>query len=111
MKTVVVVITREMGVRFMARVVHCKKAKPGSFVYVGRPTKYGNPFTHKTGTLAKFVVGSVEEAVERYEEWLMAPEQEQLRIDVKNELEGLNLGCWGCKPRCHAEVLLKVANV
>lgn len=26
------------------RVVHCKKAPAGSFVYIGRPSMYGNPF-------------------------------------------------------------------
>lgn len=26
------------------RVVHCKRAPKGSFVYIGRPSKWGNPF-------------------------------------------------------------------
>lgn len=93
----------------MPQVVHCKKAKPGSFVYVGRPTKYGNLFTHKTGTLAEYIVDSVEEAVKKYEEWIMKNEQEWLRESAKLELVGRNLGCWGCRP-CHADVLLRIAN-
>jgi len=94
----------------MPKVVHCKKAEPETFVYVGRPTKYGNPFSHKSGTLAKHIVGSVEEAVNEYEKWIMEPAQDWIRQDAKNELKGWNLGCWGCKPRCHADVLLRVAN-
>lgn len=93
----------------MSKVVHCKKAKKGTFVYVGRPTKYGNQFSHKDGTLAKHVVASVQDAVDKYEEWIMRPEQEWLRNDAKLELKGYDLGCWGCKP-CHADILIKIAN-
>jgi hypothetical protein len=39
-----------------SRVVHCKKEKYN--VYIGRPSKWGNPFTHWPDgtTLAKHVV-------------------------------------------------------
>ena len=36
---------REQPVK--AVVVHCKKAPKDSFVYIGRPSKLGNPFTLK----------------------------------------------------------------
>ena len=51
-------------------VVHCKK-EPYD-VYIGRPSKWGNPFTHiKDGkTLAKYVVNSRYEAIEAYREWI-----------------------------------------
>jgi len=87
-------------------VVHCKR-EPYD-VYIGRPGPWGNPFTHKDGTLAQFKVASREEAVEKYEEWLLA--QPELVKKVKAELKGKVLGCW-CDPLlCHGHVLARIAN-
>ena len=67
---------------------------PPNTVYVGRPTKWGNPFTG-------------EGAVEKYEAHIK-------RYTPKywfEELKGKDLACW-CpldKP-CHADVLLEIAN-
>ena len=85
-------------------VVHCKK-KPFD-VYVGRPSKWGNPFTHINDgkTLAKYVVGSREEAIESYRKWITDGDGKHLLKDL-GELKGKVLGCW-CKPKaCHADVL------
>lgn len=81
-------------------------------VYVGRGSKWGNPFTHRPDVKAKrpelILVGSVEEAVERYDEWL--DDQDDLLEDL-GELEGQRLGCF-CGPNspCHARVLARRAN-
>ena len=85
-------------------VVHCKKAPYD--VYIGRPSKWGNPFTHiKDGkTLAKHIVGSRDEAVEAYREWITNGEGKHLMNDL-HELKNKVLGCW-CKPQsCHGDVL------
>ena len=88
------------------RVVHCKKADYD--VYIGRPSPWGNPFSHKDGTLAQFKVASREEAVQKYEEWIRA--QPTLIERAKRELKGRVLGCW-CKPQlCHGDVLAKIAE-
>lgn len=52
----------------MTKTVHCKK-EPYD-IYIGRPSKWGNPFTHivDRNTLASHVVASREEAVEAYRE-------------------------------------------
>lgn len=92
------------------KVVHCKKAPPGTFIYVGRPTKYGNKFTHKSGTTATHVVRNRDEAVEAYKSWILSPEQATLRDDIKRELRGADLACWCAPLRCHAEILLEIAN-
>ena len=89
------------------KVVHCKKELFD--VYIGRPTKWGNPFTHlKDGkTLAKFVVVSRDKAVEAYYEWITNGEGKHLMKDL-HELKGKTLGCW-CSPKaCHGDVLLKL---
>lgn len=86
------------------KVVHCKK-EPYD-VYIGRPSKWGNPYTHlkdKT-TKAEFIVDTREEAIKKYEEYLLNnPEL----ISSIPELYGKTLGCW-CSPKsCHGDVLVK----
>jgi len=90
-------------------VVHCKKAPYD--VYIGRPSKWGNPFTHlRDGkTLAKFVVGSRDEAVEAYREWITNGEGKHLMKDLP-ELKNKVLGCW-CHPQsCHGDVLSELVT-
>ena len=78
------------------KVVHCKKEKYD--VYIGRPSKYGNPFTiGKDGTR--------EEVIIKYEEYLL--NNPTLLQDAKKELVGKTLGCW-CSPQaCHGDILVK----
>lgn len=88
-------------------VVHCKK-EPYD-VYIGRPSKWGNPFTHKQDgkTLAKHIVGSRGEAVEAYREWITNGDGKHLMNDL-HELKGKVLGCW-CKPlSCHGDILAEL---
>ena len=87
-------------------VVHCKR--DAHDVYIGRPSVWGNPFSHKDGTRAKYKVATRDEAITRYREWLMA--QPELVARARKELRGKVLGCW-CKPQsCHGDVLAEVAN-
>ena len=68
-------------------------------VYVGRPTKWGNPF--RVG-----VDGTRKEVVEKYREWLKKKLEEDPTF--LEPLKGKNLACW-CpldKP-CHADILLE----
>jgi hypothetical protein len=86
----------------MPRVVHCKK-EPYD-VYIGRPSKWGNPFSHKEGTLAKFKFLSRQEAIDAYRKWITEGGGRHLLEDL-HELRGKTLGCW-CKPQsCHGDVL------
>jgi hypothetical protein len=87
------------------RVVHCKKEEFD--VYVGRGSRWGNPYSHKEGTLAEHVVGSRSEAIQKFEEYLLS--NEELMRDLP-KLRGKILGCW-CKPKsCHGDILIKYAN-
>lgn len=91
----------------MCKVVHCKKESYD--VYIGRPSKWGNPFSHKEGTLSERVVNSREEAIESYKEWITNGDGKHLLNDL-DELKGKTLGCW-CKPKkCHGDILIKLAN-
>jgi hypothetical protein len=89
------------------RVVHCQREEYD--VYIGRPSEWGNPFTHikAEATLAKFVVRTREEAVRSYREWVKS--QPHL-MEKLSSLKGKKLGCW-CKPKsCHGDILLELLN-
>ena len=78
-------------------------------VYIGRPSIWGNPYTSKTGkTLAKFVVGSKKEAIEKYRVYLLSNVELMERL---MELDGLKLGCF-CKEEatCHGDILIEQIN-
>lgn len=94
----------------MKNVVHCKKDIYD--VYIGRPSKWGNPFTHiqNDKTLAKYIVGSRQEAIQAYREWLTNGEGKYLLNDL-SELKDKVMGCW-CKPNsCHGDVLSELLNI
>ena len=90
--------------------VYNKRAKgvPADAVYVGRPSKWGNPFTHLASSLATYRVAARDEAVAKYRAWLLAsPEMIAL---ARKELRGKSLVCWCAPAACHADVLMEVAN-
>lgn len=79
---------------------------PAGAVYVGRPTKFGNPFR------AADLPGGAEEAVRRFEEWLLrSTEGRNILAAARAELRGKPLACW-CRAGepCHADVLLRLVN-
>jgi hypothetical protein len=97
----------------MTKVVHCNK-EPYD-IYIGRPSKWGNPYTHHADkeTLAEHIVESREEAISKYKEYILA--KPELLNDL-HELEGKTLGCW-CMPSdgsfsipfiCHGQVLVEL---
>ena len=87
----------------MTRVVHCRREP--SDVYIGRPSKWGNPFSHLANTLAKFRVRNRQEAIDKYREWIV--QQPELMADLES-LRGKTLGCF-CSPRaCHGDILIEL---
>ena len=83
---------------------------PPGCIYVGRPTKYGNPFP----------------SAETFRWWLLTPQpitdppsdpaRDRILADI-GELRGKDLACWcpltdedGNPVDCHANVLLELAN-
>lgn len=88
------------------------KARDDTFeVYIGRPSRWGNPFTHKDGTRAEYVVGTRDEAVERYRAWLWAEIRDgRIELSELAALRGKTLGCWCAPARCHGEILAAAAE-
>ena len=106
---------------------------PDGAVYVGRPSKWGNPFhTHGDGYRM-----APESAVQAFRAQFFGPRADgaffpndhpkfrtyrgklQIEVrelttvaDIQRELRGKNLACWcPLDQPCHADVLLEIANV
>ncbi|MCU1591575.1 MAG: hypothetical protein JWP11_2831 [Frankiales bacterium] len=108
---------------------------PEGAVYVGRPTRWGNPFTVMNGGRQGWLVWddrdrlglsatptsdgyvaafptrekAAADAVRRYKKWL---DYSQARgMDLVPLLRGRDLACWCHESQpCHADVLLAIAN-
>lgn len=91
----------------MCEVRNMKDPIEGDRVYIGRPSKWGNPFSHRDGTIAKYRVATRKEALTRYEKYLLdSPEL----MESLHELKGKVLVCW-CKPKaCHGDILKKYVD-
>lgn len=97
----------------MLKVVHCMREKYD--VYIGRPGLFGNPYSHKKGTRAKYIVDTCEEAVEKYREYILNSPH---LLECLHELKGKVLACWCAGPngltildipfKCHGQVLLQL---
>jgi hypothetical protein len=76
-----------------------RDGRPRGSVYIGRPSKWGNPFA-----IGKD--GNRDQVIARYERWLC----ESGPIDDIAELRGKDLVCWCSPEACHGDVLLRIAN-
>ena len=82
----------------MDKVVHCKVSPYD--IYIGRPSKWGNPFSIGYD-------GNREQVIAKYIEWIKR--QPELLASLP-ELKGKVLGCW-CSPQaCHGDVLAELAE-
>ena len=82
----------------MTKVVNCKSKDYD--VYIGRPSKWGNPF--KIGR-----DGTREQVIQKFREWI---KRQPHLLEELEELRGKRLGCW-CKPLpCHGDVLVELAE-
>lgn len=74
-------------------------------VYIGRGSKWGNPFSHMNNTKAQFKVNTREEAINSYREWI---KNQPHLLNSLHELKGKTLCCF-CKPSaCHGDVLVEL---
>ncbi len=85
--------------RFSNYLVHCKK-EPYD-IYIGRPSKWGNPFKIE-------VNGDRITVINKFRRYIL--NKPKLLKDIKEELYGQVLGCWCVPKACHGEVLLDVLH-
>jgi hypothetical protein len=105
--------------------------KPEGAVYVGRPTRFSNPFAlapaasqrggpldtwaveYKGRTLGRWddIADARAEAADRYARWIREPKRASTRALFRILLHGRDLMCWcPLDEPCHADVLLELAN-
>lgn len=105
--------------------------KPEGSAYVGRPTRFGNPyrlvaqgdgwtvqFGDHGGSVGTFATDleARRYATEAFRAWIQQPEQADTRSLFRALLHGRDLTCWcplpadGEPDHCHAVVLLQLAN-
>lgn len=78
-------------------------------VYIGRGSKWGNPFTHRelSTTKAQTKCATREEAIQAYRAYLLSSPE---LLDAIPELVNETLACY-CKPKsCHGDILAEFAN-
>jgi hypothetical protein len=82
---------------------------PEGAIYVGRPTRWGNPFI--VGDL--FNGGNIGqgEAVELFRQAVIAGRLQNTVRQIRRDLAGHDLACWcALNQPCHTDVLLEIAN-
>lgn len=105
--------------------------KPENAIYVGRGSRWGNPFalapaaSQRGGLLDAWAVeyrgrklarwdtsaAARADAADRFARWIRDPDQAQLVEAARAELAGRDLMCWcPLDEVCHADVLLELAN-
>lgn len=87
-------------------VVHCKRESYD--VYIGRPSKWGNPFSIPKD-------GDREEVINKYYYWLHGQIYLPGKIpptikEIRKALKGKVLGCWCAPKACHGDILAEIAN-
>jgi hypothetical protein len=93
----------------MAKVRNRKHLRPwemkemvdrGTAVYIGRPSKWGNPFVIGRD-------GTRDQVVEKFGKWIV--QQDSLMASIP-ELVGKDLICFCAPLRCHGDVLKALAD-
>lgn len=83
---------------------------PVEAIYVGRPTKWGNP-CRVLAPRDDSGMWAWKAAVRIYKRMLRSGELPVSTKDVKAELRGKDLACWcPLNQPCHADILLEIAN-
>jgi hypothetical protein len=70
-------------------------------VYIGRPTKWGNPFVIGRD-------GNRQQVIEKFDRWVV--NQPELMEAAKHELKGKRLVCWCAPELCHGDTLAAIAD-
>lgn len=83
----------------VTQVVNIRRAREYD-VYVGRPSRWGNPFSIGRD-------GSRDEVIQKYRTWVA---QQPDLMSALSDLKDLVLGCWCLPEACHAEVLAEMAD-
>ena len=87
----------------MCKVLNARKVGKHSNaagVYIGRPSKWGNPFVIGRD-------GSRADVIAKYRAWIVA---QPALMNALDELRGRDLVCWCAPLACHGDVLIDLAK-
>jgi hypothetical protein len=77
-----------------------KSTAPADAIYIGRPSKWGNPFViGKDGTR--------QEVVQKYKDYILT---NQSLLSQIQELRGKDVVCFCAPQQCHGDILIELAN-
>ncbi len=95
----------------LCKVVHFKKHSFDVYIGRGQGSIWGNPYSHKDDTVAKFKVKTIKEAIEKFKEYLLNNTELMAKLP---ELKGKTLGCWcvdsNSNGRCHGNIIAELVN-
>jgi hypothetical protein len=85
---------------------------PADAVYVGRPTKWGNPWQKEPGALsAQGAVDAYVRSIQQSDAGGRFHHGCPTSVAIREHLAGKDLACWcPLDQPCHADVLLRIAN-
>lgn len=84
----------------MTEVIHVNEMQDGD-VYIGRPSKWGNPYRIGRD-------GTREECIASY--WRSIKDDAEFVAEVRRELKGKRLACYCAPKRCHGLALAYLAD-
>jgi len=92
------------------KVINIKDYEDVDYIYIGRPGKYGNPFSSKKSNLAENVE-SKEEALNKFKKYIQ--NNPKIVDDLIKELKNNGvekIGCWCAPSKCHGDILIEEIN-
>lgn len=88
-----------------------KRTNPEFDVYIGRGSKWGNPYSHRDDTRALYRVATRTEAIACYRRALWEDiKLGRVELTELAELHGKTLGCFCAPLPCHGDVLIEAAR-
>lgn len=76
-------------------------------VYIGRGSKWGNPFSHRPSSYEVIQVETRGESIYRFHEYLIGRPD---LLSALPELKGKRLGCYCAPLPCHGDILARLAD-
>ena len=92
----------------MIKLINIKNYTEDDYIYIGRPSEFGNPYSHSDKSQAKYVTETRNEAIEMYRKHLEEnPDIIDKLIKELTESDYDKIGCWCSPKKCHGEILIE----
>ena len=91
--------------------LNIKDYSEDDFIFIGRPSIFGNPYSHKEKSQAKYITETRDESIEMYRKHL--DENPHIIDSLLKELQESNtnkIGCFCVPKKCHGEILIEAVE-